>query len=352
MKILSVIFLVTIVFQANALSPVKSWKELTPPEVNGNWVQPTQEKPAQPVWGHVNGIQVGLAPMPGPRGLLRIYTPYLGQPEGKMINFVALEPIPAGEEYRGLSELEMSELDGVRGKRFWSSDDSLQTNPLSEEFPARGVIRKINGVETLTVFIFSEPFKNGAKVYIRLRFFENRPYEIELSTYACRDSRKLKNFILTATMGNYARLRTVYLEGSTKSSVNLWPGYKETDFAPHIAYPLKKMIRNKNGYAYFIAAPNEKNPWEATYSPDTNQHWKYQGAIATQYWYSPKPDLSLEGLVNGRFAYWASKSPIPGGIAFENFELKEKFRNGATFIFGVCPGSPEDLINRIKSDKF
>ena len=297
-------------------------------------------------------MRVGIAPMGGPRGLLRIYTPYLGQPEGKMINFIALEPIPSGEEYRGFSELEMSKLDGIRGKRFWSSDDSLQTIPLPEEFPARGVIKKINGVETLTVFIFSEPFKNGAKVYIRLRFFENRPYEIELSTYACRDSKELKCLILTATMGNYARLRTLYFENITKSAFELWPNYKENDFAPHVAFPLKEMIHDKNGRAYFIAAPNEKKPWGVTYSSDTNQHWKYEGLIATQYWYSEKPDSSLVGLVNGRYVYWASKSPIPGGIAFENFEIKENFRNGATYVFGIKPGSPEDIINQIKSDKF
>lgn len=352
MKILSILFQLLLGIQANAQTPLKSWKELTPPEMHGNWIQPAQGQPAQPVWGLVKGMRVGIAPMGGPRGLLRIYTPYLEQPEGKMINFIAFEPIPVGEIHRGLSELEISELDGVRGKRFWSSNDSLQTNPLSEEFPARGIIKKINGVETLTVFIFSEPFNNGAKVYIRLRFFENRPFEIELSTYVCSDSKGLKNFILTATMGNYARLRTLYFEDHTKTSADLWPDYIENDFTPHVAFPVNKMIHDKDGRVYFIAAPNEKNPWGVNYSHDTNSHWKYEGLVATQYWYSEKPDSSLEGLVNGRFAYWASKSPIPGGITFENFELKEKFMNGASYVFGVDPRSSEDLINLIKTDNF
>ena len=39
--------------------------------------------------------------------------------------------------------------------------------------------------------------------------------------------------------------------------------------------------------------------------------------------------------VNGRFVYWGSKRPIPGGISFENFELREPFRSGQTFIFGI-----------------
>ena len=36
--------------------------------------------------------------------------------------------------------------------------------------------------------------------------------------------------------------------------------------------------------------------------------------------YCSNPSNELEGVVNGRYTYWASKSPIPGGIAYENFE--------------------------------
>lgn len=39
--------------------------------------------------------------------------------------------------------------------------------------------------------------------------------------------------------------------------------------------------------------------------------------------------------------YWVSQSLIPGGIAFENFELVEPFRDGTTFWFGVIPGVVE-----------
>lgn len=350
MKLIITILLIKVCIFSTVAKSVTYCKNLAAPQVHGCWIQPAQGKPAQAVWGLANGMKVGIAPMPGPRGLIRIYTPYLGHTDGEIMNFIALEPIPAGEESRGFSELEMSELDNVRGKRFWSSNDSLETNPLSEELPASGVIRKINGVETLTVFIFSEPFKNGAKVYVRIRFFENRPYEIELATYVCPHSRELKNFILTATMGNYARLRTLYLEGKTLNSTELWPNFKEMNFTPHAIFSSKDMIRDKNGRTYFISAPNEREPELAEYSPDTKSHWKYQGKIATQYWYCFDPFVSrnLEGLVNGRFVYWASKSPIPGGVAFENFEFKTNFRKGETFVFGVVPFTPQELINRIK----
>lgn len=322
--------------------------QLSPPEINSKWVQPSGNHPALPIWGHFEGIRVGIAPTSGPRGLLRIYTPYLGHKEDKMINFIAFEPIPSKEEYRGLSELEMSALDNVRGKRFWSSNDSLCTHPLSESEPAQGVIEKIDGVETLTVFIFSEPFDNGARVFVKLRFCESKPYELELTTYTCTDSEKLDYFILTATMGNFARLRTLHLSETKKSSLNLWTTYKDVHFTPHDITPANQMIKDKNDGAYFIAEPNEKDINNAVYSENTNEHWKYYGKKATQYWYSPNPHEDLVGLVNGRYTYWGSKSPIPGGVSFENFELKSPFKNGEIFIFGVTPLSAQKLIKQIK----
>ena len=51
--------------------------------------------------------------------------------------------------------------------------------------------------------------------------------------------------------------------------------------------------------------------------------------------------LAASGLVqvrvNGRTKYWASRSPIPGGISFENFEMVAGFRSGLPFWFGVRP---------------
>ena len=120
-----------------AQNPAIPWNELASPEVGALWVQPSQGKPAQAIWGHSNGMRVGLAPMPGPYGLLRIYTPYLGLEEGQMLNFIAVEPIPSGMSQRGFSELEMSGIDNRRGKKFWSANDSLGTIPGRDEYPAR-----------------------------------------------------------------------------------------------------------------------------------------------------------------------------------------------------------------------
>jgi len=39
--------------------------------------------------------------------------------------------------------------------------------------------------------------------------------------------------------------------------------------------------------------------------------------------------------VNGRRTFWATNAEIPGGAAFENFEIYEPFIAGEIFRFGV-----------------
>ena len=323
-------------------------RTLATPEQNGIWLQPAQNTKAQPVWGFVNGIRIGIAPLSGPRGLIRIYTPYLGHDEFVVTNFIALEPIDKAKKHRGLSELEWSKLDNEHGKRFWSSDTPETPSFPDQYYPAHGVVENENGVETLTVYLFCETFDNGADVYVRVKFTAGKPYEFELTTNVTEDSDELDRFILTATMGNKARLRTLFLaNGKAKEASQLWPDYKDSNFTEHNHTSLSEMIKDKRGGAWFISAPDEEDPTKAVYAEDTHTHWKYEGKKATQYWYCPVPKNELEGVVNGRYTYWASKSPIPGGIAFENFELTEPFTSGQSYVFGITPVSPEELINNI-----
>ncbi len=100
---------------AHAQVAPETRESLSPPLVQPPWIRPAPTAPTTPVWGHAAGLQVGLAPLPGPRGLLRIYTPYLGQPPRRMLNFIAIEPIVEGQTRRGYSELEPSDLDSAPG---------------------------------------------------------------------------------------------------------------------------------------------------------------------------------------------------------------------------------------------
>ena len=39
---------------------------------DGKWVRGSLHGKPTPVWGHTEGLQIGLAPLRGPRGLLRV----------------------------------------------------------------------------------------------------------------------------------------------------------------------------------------------------------------------------------------------------------------------------------------
>lgn len=258
-----------------------------------------------------------------------------------MINYVAIEPIDLRSGSRGFSELEWSRLDDVPGLRFWSTDDPADETPADPSKPARGTVTVDGDVETLTVTIQIEPYKNGAHVYVELAFRSDRPYEVGFSTYVVSGSAPLAACIVTATMGNYARLRTLHLADRTVDAADLWPGFAGDGFAPHVTFPLDELPRTPGGDVLFVVTPNEADPASAEYAAGTPRDWTYTGDFATQYWRREDALPSLRGCVNGRTTYWATASPIPGGISFENVEFVERFRNGAQYWFGVVPGRYE-----------
>ena len=136
-------------------------KGLAPAVEDGPFLCPAAGTAAEPTWGIKGGIAIGLWPNPGPRGLIRVYTPYLGQARLTVMNFIAVEPVVG--QMRGLSELEKSSIDtGAEGKAMWSADVREQNpRPRDPWRPAGGLVRTENGHRTLSVFIPVERFDNG-----------------------------------------------------------------------------------------------------------------------------------------------------------------------------------------------
>ncbi|WP_027346163.1 hypothetical protein [Hamadaea tsunoensis] len=301
------------------------------------WIRPGATAPAEPRWGHADGLQIGLDPALGPRGLIRVFAPYLDHPHDRLVNFIAVEPLPVGATDRGYSELEFSELDGVRGKRFWSLDDPAAT-PGGEY--AAGVVDEVDGVGRLTVYIGCERFANGAEVRVRARFRADRPHEVALAGFRLDSSVPLDRLYLSATMGNWARLRRLHLAERVVTPAELWPGHRGDGFTEHARFPLSALRRTADGAAVVTAEPDEPAPTTAAYADGTDGHWRYVGRRAVQGWRAQSPGPDLEVLVNGRYCYWASQAPIPGGTSYENFELGEPFRDdpdGQEYAFTVEP---------------
>jgi len=302
------------------------------------WVRPKDANGAL-IWGRRDGLVFGLPSpggMRGPRGLIRVGV--IGKNgEAELINFIAVEPVARGFGSRfsrmAFSELEMSEPDaGTRGKRLWTAAAQGELTTL----PA-----KPQPIERLSVRIEVEPFTaNRAHVYVIASVYGDRPHELELTVHHHDDSAPVEELTLTATMGNYERLRHLWLKDHVVDSRELYAGYSGDAFIDKENYPRDEMLTYGDGDALALATTNEDNPSsvEVTERPS----WTYRSIKLTQYWRIParhiQPDLRVK--VNGRRVYWASKTPIPGGISFENFEARQRYAPGQAFVFGLTPKQP------------
>jgi hypothetical protein len=299
----------------------------------------------QLVWGARGGLRFAIHPAgfrPGePRGLIRLGYPVLSNGGYDLINFIAVEPVVNGK--KGFSELERSRLDNVPGKRIWCGGDA---DPASAAGSMdAGVISRLAGdVEQLEVSLRVEKFGNGAHVRLIISQRSDRPDEITLTVQSETDSAPMQFCILTATMGNMARVRQLWLKDETINSRKLYPNYQDPGFAPHTFFGLDRLRRTADGDVVVAVTTDETDP--ASVSPFPNsEFWRYRGCKVTQFWKKPKDGVhqDLQAAVNARYTYYGSQRPIPGGVAFENFELRERFQDGQQFVFGITPKSPPRL---------
>ena len=314
-------------------------------EVDDVWVVPESATSAKPYWAVKGGLGVSIAPFCPVRGLIGIHAPYLDLKEDRVINFIAIEPIV--EEARGYSELEHSPLDNKSGLRLWTSNDFLPLCDSSlSQSPATGKRTQINGVDALTFYIYTERFQNGSIPIVQIILTKKRPREVGFRIYRGHNSEPFRSCILTATMGNYARLRRLWLKDETVFAWRLWPdfGLDNHGFAAHRQWPLQQLFQDNDGILV-AADSNESDLQDVQYSPGVPSWWRYPGIPSTQYWRKTKPiNSNLVVRVNARTHYYGqSCGRIPGGIAFENFEVEEPFCEGQEFWFGVTRKSPVHL---------
>ncbi|MFO0849748.1 MAG: hypothetical protein U0871_14525 [Gemmataceae bacterium] len=281
-----------------------------------------------PVYAVPNGIAVAVHPAAldarrdgGPRGLLRVGYHEAGR--FYLINYIAVEPLVG--KARGYSELEPGG-DGKPGKRFTVSEFA-------------GTVADTPAGRTLTITVEVEPFKNGARPRVEVTLFEKQPDRIRLRAFDAGGT-PMRECVLTATMGNQSRCRHLWLKDEAVFAPGLYAGYTGTDFVEKKPYPLAALHRTPTGDVVAAISPDEPEP--RAVRPFPNGAWHHPGAWMGQFWLKPADGVTdaLAVRVNGRRTYWAGKSPIPGGIAFENFELREPFRDGQEQWFGFTRTSP------------
>jgi hypothetical protein len=311
---------------------------------DSQWVRPEKANGLL-VWGRHDGIVFGLPSNPDwgvPRGLIRVGIFPAGETGPKLLNYIAVEPVAdvPSYNYKNYSEMEPSQLDpGKQGKRLWVDTSA---DPDAWKGQITTLQREGQTIERLSVPIGVERF-NTSKADVRLiaSVDSDRPNEVRFTVFAQDDSPPIKELTLSATMGNFERLRLVWLADRVLDSRKLAPDYKGKSFtADSNKYPLSEILRLPGGDPIVYASSNEADPASATTAA-----WRYNLPKLTQYWTMAAADVQpdLRVRVNERYDYWKSETPVFGGIAFENFEVRQKYVAGQTFIFGISPKEPWDL---------
>jgi hypothetical protein len=266
----------------------------------------------------------------GPRGLIRIWYPSTPGNKYNLITFIAVEPVVQGRG-KGFSELERSRFDHSPGKLITVAEPaSVKSLP--------------SGAEMLTLKLEVERFNNGAHVFLVITQRDDHPDEIHFRVCRKEDSAPLKSCPLTATWGNLTRSRRIWLKDRVISSLAVYHDYAGNGFARDLKFPLRSLCRLPDGNMIAAMTTNEKNP-AAVYPVPGSNRWHYGGVPVTQYWKKPHKNINedLYVRVNGRSTYWASTQQIPGGVAFENFEMREPYYDGQDIIYGVTTKTPEQL---------
>ncbi|TWU19099.1 hypothetical protein [Allorhodopirellula heiligendammensis] len=313
-----------------------------PATASDEFVWPGHGVPAdRPTWGHRDGLRIGLAPAPGPQGLIRIYAPYLRQQYPRMVNFLSVEPAVTGLPGRGQSELEQSrQHPGQSGLTFTPANQVLKVTA-ADELPS-GILDPQAG--TLTLFVHPEPFRNGAHPILELIFYRGRPHEVEITIHAAPHSAPMESCVISATMGNYGMLRELHLaDGQTARAADLWSD-EQLDglgFLPWRSWPAEKLGRTGKGEYEVSLSSNFEQPAHAAYATVVPPQWRYTGQGATHVWRT-EAESAPTVAVNARRTYWGTVAPIAGGVCFENFELRIPFQDRQRLWFGIAPGKSEN----------
>lgn len=302
-------------------------------------------RPAAPdaplIYGVKGGIHVAVHPAAldgraagGPRGLLRVG--YEEDGRHYLLNYIAVEPLVGSA--RGLSELEVGG-DGRPGKRFWVGDD-LRDGGVGRAGNVSGRVRETAAGRILTFVVHVEPFRNGAQPVVEVSLFEKHPDRLRFRTFSGPGGAAMKQCVLTATMGNQSRCRNLWLRPGAVYAPELYAGYGGDGFVEKEVYALPQLHRTAAGDVVAAVSPDEFEPREVW--PLPGGAWRHPGRWMAQFWLKPAGsfDRTLHVRVNGRRTYWGGRHPIPGGIAYENFELREQFSPGRESCFGYTTTSP------------
>lgn len=289
------------------------------PVLVDGWILPENNN-YNPVWGIVDGIAFGVQESGKPPRMDNapggtwapglIYVMFTDE-KGETYFF----------NYLGFSVLGEKGLDQ-------SEAEKIVFTPVSEKVK--------EGVLTV-VFETSNFDKYNFPLEITLTVDKSRPREIGISTRAIGSA----NYVhVSATAGNLGRIRNLYLKEETINAKDLYSGEEPGQgcFYPIKLFSLDRLKVDSSGV--IVYAGNDENGWVGEWGSDVAPY--YNKPKFYQYWrkYSGSYNSDLKVTVNGRDSYFSgfvnpcNGKKVSGGVAYENFDMIEKYYDDQKFWFG------------------
>lgn len=299
-------------------------------------------------YGFSDGLSLGIWPNSGPRGLVRLYAPYLDLPALKPINYIAIEPVVRGA--RALPEIEKSLTDGETGTHIAVLNDRPERwqdgmKNQAKQADQRLVRASDSQSKAFSVWLVSEPMRNGAQTLVEAYFDPASPYTVQLTCFASPPSAMLDQCILTSTMGNFARLRSLSMATGALLIDQVYDSSKPLDswgFLAAQTWPANKLP--EQGGDWVFSARADGKPLDAALEAQVPPAWQYRGKAAEQFWRVSRVQpwsAAMRARVNARRSFWPDRTGqsrlIPGGASFENVELEAPFVQGQSWVYGIKP---------------
>ncbi|VVB79830.1 Uncharacterised protein [uncultured archaeon] len=200
----------------------------------------------------------------------------------------------------------------------------------------------VEGSILTVVFRTSEFNKNKIPLKVTITIDKSKPREIGISAQDMYKENNLVSYIhMSATGGNLGRIRDLYLKDEIINSKNLYAGEQPGSgcFYPLKTFALNKLRTDSSGVIAY-AGNDEAGNWFGEWGSDVAPY--YGKPKFYQYWrkYSGTYNPDLMVTVNGRDHYFSgflnpcNGKAVTGGVAYENFDMVEKYYAGQKFWFG------------------
>jgi hypothetical protein len=278
--------------------------------------------PRKPLWGTIQIVHTGTR-----------------LPKNLPLNELAIKP-RADDRYANSTTEQRTQAGGKLGLRFATSDSKQLSKKVWE--PAEGVLSEDG--KTLRLFVHPEPFSNRARPVIEIRFDAPHANRIGFRVHTASESTGMTECVLSAMSGSFADLRQLHFADghvkTTKQMFESWPDESkltDKERSPWQTFSGEQFPLVDDGTLRQIRLTSDVSDYSTLkYAGAVSTGWQYKALPSEQSWLCAA-ETPFTVALRARKSFRNGNGPIPGGPAFEDFELRTRLQPNQWIWYEVLP---------------